>query len=74
MAPSYASPAPARAKSATSAAEARIAASPEQELERIARLRAEGNDAEADRLLEEFRRDHPGYQIQEPMWARVKPR
>jgi len=65
---------PARAKSATSAAEARIASSPEQELERIAKLRADGNDAEADRLLEEFRRAHPGYSIPEAMWERVKPR
>lgn len=72
-APAY-SPAPARAKSATSAAEARIASSPEQELERIAKLRADGNDAEADRLLEEFRRVHPGYPIPEPTWERVKPR
>ncbi|MFZ3321148.1 MAG: hypothetical protein WA190_02180 [Usitatibacter sp.] len=72
-APAYA-PAPARAKSATSAAAARIALSPEQELERIAKLRADGNDAEADRLLEEFRRAHPGYQIPEPTWERVKPR
>src|SRR5579862_5102629 len=74
MAPSYAPSSPARAKSATSAAEARIAVSPEQELERIATLRAGGHDAEADRLLEEFRRDHPGYQIPEATWARVKPR
>jgi hypothetical protein len=46
----------------------------EAELERIARLRVEGNDAEADRLLENFRRDHPGYTISDAMWERVKPR
>jgi len=72
-APAY-SPAPARAKSATSAAASRIESPPEQELERIAKLRADGNDAEADRLLEEFRRVHPGYAIPEAMWERVTPR
>ncbi|HXF79266.1 MAG TPA: hypothetical protein VN598_10420 [Usitatibacter sp.] len=45
-----------------------------RELERIAGLRAEGRDAEADKALEAFRRDHPDYRIPEAMWERVKPR
>ena len=44
------------------------------ELERIANLRAQGRDAEADKALEEFRRAHPGYRIPDAMWERVKPR
>jgi len=66
----------ARMKSSADSAEreSRAAPSPDQELERIARLRAEGNDAEADRLLEEFKRRHPGYGIPEATWERVKPR
>ncbi len=46
----------------------------ERELERIARLREEGRDADADRALEQFRRDHPDYRIADAMWQRVKPR
>ena len=46
----------------------------ERELERIAALRAQGRDAEADKALEEFRRAHPGYRIADAMWERVKPR
>ena len=47
---------------------------PRAELERIAKLRAEGHDAEADRALDAFRRDHPGYRIDDATWARVKPK
>jgi hypothetical protein len=47
---------------------------PRAELERIAKLRAEGHDEEADRALDEFRRRHPDYRIDEAMWKRVKPR
>jgi hypothetical protein len=46
----------------------------ERELERIAKLREEGRDADADRALEEFRRGHPDYRIADAMWQRVKPR
>ena len=46
----------------------------EMELERIARLRAEGRHGEADKALEEFRRRHPEYRIAPAMWERVKPR
>lgn len=47
---------------------------PEQELERIARLRLEGRHAEADKALEEFRRRHPDFRIPAATWERVKPR
>ncbi|HXS53633.1 MAG TPA: hypothetical protein VN782_13960 [Usitatibacter sp.] len=47
---------------------------PAVELERIAKLRAAGRDAEADRALEEFRKRYPGYRIDDAMWQRVKPR
>ena len=52
----------------------RAAADPAAELERIARLRAERRDAEADKALEEFRRSHPGYRIPEDVWERVRPK
>jgi hypothetical protein len=45
-----------------------------QELERIAQLRAQGRDAEADRAIDEFRRRHPDYRIPDAMWERVRPR
>jgi hypothetical protein len=44
------------------------------ELERIAKLRAEGRHAEADKALEEFQRNHRDYRIPEGMWERVRPR
>lgn len=47
---------------------------PEQQLERIARLRGEGRHEEADRALEQFRRTHPDYRIPEDTWSRVRPR
>jgi hypothetical protein len=56
------------------AAEERAAADPERELERIAQLRAQGRDAEADRALEQFRKRYPDYRIADAMWERVKPR
>jgi len=72
IAPESLNPAPAaRAKSlAAPAAQSPVDA----ELERIAGLRAQGRDAEADAALEQFRRDHPGYTIPDAMWERVKPR
>lgn len=68
--------APQRAKRAESATDASAPArdAREVELERIARLRAEGRHTEADRTLEEFRRKHPDYRIAEAMWERVRPR
>lgn len=47
---------------------------PERELERIAKLRDEGRNAEADKALEEFRRKLPAFRIPDAMWPRVKPR
>ncbi len=44
------------------------------ELERIARLRAEGRHGEADKALEEFQRINRDYRIPEAMWERVRPR
>jgi resuscitation-promoting factor RpfA len=52
----------------------RVMAPQEEELEKIAKLRAEGRDADADRELEAFERKYPGYRIDDAMWARVKPR
>lgn len=50
------------------------AESPERWLERIAGLREQGRDREADESLAEFRRRHPDYRIAEPMLRRVAPR
>jgi len=47
---------------------------PEQELERIARLRAEGRHEDADKALAEFRKRFPDYRIPEPMLQRVERR
>ena len=46
----------------------------DRELERIARLRAEGRHDEADKALEAFRRTHPQYRIPEAVWEKVRPR
>ena len=48
--------------------------SPVDELEKIAKLRESGRDAEADRALDEFRKRFPDYRIDEATWERVKPR
>lgn len=55
-------------------AEAAKRASPEAQLERIARLREAKRDEEADRALEEFRRSHPDYRIPAALWERVRNR
>jgi hypothetical protein len=47
---------------------------PEEWLERIARLRAEGKDREADESLAEFKRRFPDYEIPEKMRARLERR
>jgi hypothetical protein len=56
------------------AKELRAQSEEEKELERIATLRVQGRDAEADKALDEFRRAHPDYRIPDAMWERVKPR
>lgn len=48
--------------------------SPQEWLEHIARLRAEGRGAEADESLARFRRRYPDYRIPEAMRAKVLPR
>jgi hypothetical protein len=50
------------------------AETPEQELERIAKLRAEGRHEEADKALAEFRKRHPDYRIGEDLLRRVERR
>ncbi len=67
--------APAEAAPAAEPSAANLAAeAPERELERIARLRAEGRHAEADKALAEFRKRHPEYRIPEEMLKRVERR
>ena len=56
------------------AADAAPAATPEAELERIARLREAHRHEEADRALATFHRRFPDHRIPAPMWDRVKPR
>ena len=51
-----------------------VEASPEQWLARIAELRREGRDDEADRQLAEFRRRFPNYRIPESMRQEIEPR
>jgi hypothetical protein len=66
----------ARAKSAagTGQLEMRATSPLQEELERIAKLRAQGNDADADLALEAFARKYPDYRIPDAMWERVKAR
>ena len=45
---------------------------PEQLLERIAELCKEGRHEEADKALEEFRKQYPGYRISEEMLKKVE--
>jgi hypothetical protein len=49
-------------------------ADPERELERIAKLRDDGRNDEADKALEEFKRRYPDFRIPDATWSRVKPR
>ena len=72
-APAAASSAPAAADLATRPSRER-ADDPAALLEAIAKLRAAGEDAEADRALEDFRRRYPGYRIDAATWERVRPR
>jgi len=58
----------------TAPAKASALPDPAAELERIARLRAEGRHEEADKALEAFNRAHPDYRIPDAVWLRVRPR
>lgn len=49
-----------------------FAEAPEQWLERIARLRAEGRHDEADKALAEFRKRNPDFRIPEEMLKKVE--
>jgi hypothetical protein len=44
------------------------------ELERIAKLREAGKQDEADRALDEFKKNYPDFHIPELMWERVRRR
>lgn len=48
--------------------------SPERWLERIAELRRQGRDAEADAAWAAFRRAYPGYRVPAEMLEKVRPR
>ncbi|MEP7068701.1 MAG: hypothetical protein ABI789_05645 [Usitatibacter sp.] len=49
-------------------------ADPQAELDRIAKMRDEGRDDEADEALDEFKRNYPEFRIPDATWSRVKPR
>ena len=51
-----------------------IAESPAQQLERIAKLREERRDDEADQALKDFRKRYPDFRISEEMLKRVERR
>ena len=62
-------------RSTTAPMAAQIAAdTPEKELERIAELRAQGRDEEADKALAEFRKRYADYRIPEEMLGKVERR
>jgi len=63
--------APAAARSAPMGAQT-AAPTPERELERIAALRAQGRDEEADKALAEFRKRYPDYQMSREMRGKVE--
>jgi hypothetical protein len=64
-------PAPAAGQLGTVTAQ-RFADTPDGELERIARLRRQGRDDDADKALAEFRKRYPDYQISAEMRAKVE--
>ncbi len=64
--------APARAPAASGASAA--PSEPQRELERIAKLREDNRDEEADKALAEFKQKYPGFRIPDAMLARVRPR
>jgi hypothetical protein len=73
-APQSAAAPAARSRANAASASDRLQSDEERELERIAKLRADGRHDEADKALEEFRRKHPDYRIPEAVWERVRPR
>jgi len=69
-APAAAKPAAAPMRSAPAQA-ARMAETPERELERIAELRRQERHAEADKALAEFRKRYPDYRISDAMLEKI---
>jgi hypothetical protein len=65
-------PAVASRNAATPTAAQYAALPPERELDRIAELRKQGRDEEADKALAEFRRRYPDYVIADEMKAKVE--
>jgi hypothetical protein len=57
---------------AGSAAKVEAAENPERWLERIAELRKQGRQQEADQALAEFRQRYPGYRVPEAMQGRIE--
>ena len=70
VAASRAAPSPRASSSAVTAQYA--APTPERELERIAELRRQGRDEEADKALAEFRKRYPDYRIADVMRQQVE--
>ncbi|HEX5091509.1 MAG TPA: hypothetical protein VFV84_02345 [Burkholderiales bacterium] len=68
------SAAPAASRVAPPSAAGAVAETPEQWLERIAKLREAGRDQEADDSLAAFRRRYPDFVIPEKMRARIQRR
>jgi hypothetical protein len=64
--------APAAPAPASRAFASAVALPPERLLERIAELRKEGRHEEADKALEEFRKQYPDYRISEEMLQKVE--
>jgi hypothetical protein len=64
----------AEAATASGLAKEKLVDARAKELERIAQLRRDGRDAEADEALAKFRRENPDYRIPDEVWLRVKPR
>jgi len=71
VAASRAPPSAPRSSAARAAAES-PASTPERELERIAGLRTQGRDEEADKALAEFRKRYPDYRIPQAMLEKVE--
>ena len=72
LAANRAAPSPSASSPAVTAQYATV--TPEQELERIAELRRQGRDEEADKALAEFRKRYPDYRMEEAMRQKVERR
>jgi hypothetical protein len=70
VAASRAAPSPRASSSSVTAHDAAV--TPERELERIAELRRQGRDEEADKALADFRKRYPDYRMAEAMRQKVE--